>query len=299
MEGVLQGKFVRVAATQKDADAEEREYQENCSKESIQAAVNGAVRLLNLPSAIQQKATLQSQPRNTIYEVASRDAKNGNLLCTVLKDHVKCRCPSFMYDSVCMHSIAVAQRADILEAHVRFVVSAASHQAKSKTALAEANVNKGIAGKKGSRNKTPYRPQPIRATHKTNDAASSKKIYNEIHHNDNPFILHILPQEAKSCKQCRNNFCHRIRVVPHDLVFEHKEKYYFPLNGDWKNKQVSNREASRYYHADAKCMRDRFPYFCNEYVKIPDDVKDRLLPSHKDHFVRNPPPLSNILYYMF
>lgn len=291
MEDVLQEKRVRVTSTSEDTA--QREYRElsidvakalkemtTCPEETIQAAVNGAVRLLNLPCAIQQKASLQSHQTNVTYEVASRDAKNSNWQCMVLKDHVKCRCPSYKYDSVCMHSIAVAERANILDTHVKFL-SKSNHRAQSRTALAEAHVNKGTAGKKGSRNKTPYRPQPTGVTN--NSCNASGQVYTQLHHNDNPFILRILPKEAKSCKQCRNDFCHRIRVVPHDLVFEHKEKYFFPLNGDWKNKQVSSHEASRYYHADANCMKKRFPYFCNQYIEVPADVKDKLSKSHKDH----------------
>ena len=87
----------------------------------------------------------------------------------------------------------------------------------------------------------------------------------------------------KNCKQCKNDFCHRLRVVPHDLVFEHKERSYFPLNGDWKNHQVSNREATRYYHADYNCMKARFPYITNDYIEIPPDVRAILHESHKAH----------------
>ena len=35
--------------------------------------------------------------------------------------------------------------------------------------------------------------------------------------------------------------------MPYDLVLEHKERYCFPVDGDWKKKQATNKvQASRY-----------------------------------------------------
>lgn len=102
-----------------------------------------------------------------------------------------------------------------------------------------------VAGKKGSTNRNRYHPPTSAAketptTHANNEAQSNsqpqRRLYSEIHHNDNPFFLQILPEEAKICKCCGNNFCHRQRIVPRDLVLEHKERYFFPIDGDWKKK---------------------------------------------------------------
>ena len=75
--------------------------------------------------------------------------------------------------------------------------------------------------------------------------------------------------------------CHRQKVIPFDLVFSHKEQHYFPLHGDWKNKQASNKESTRYHHADPKCIMPRFPYFTNDYIEIPSEVRNSLQESHK------------------
>lgn len=295
VKDILEKKSVRVTTSTFEL---EREYEELpmdvgkilresliCSKESVEVAINGALRLLNLPAAIQRKATLASENIKVKYEVASKNAKNGMYECAVLKDHVKCCCSSFKFDSVCMHSIAVAKREGMLQEHLKFITKPSNQRPPSKSALAEANVNKVTAGKKGSRNKTKYRPQPDKkSTSKSSN--SGAQIYTEIYHNDNPFILRLLPKEAKACKQCHHDFCHRIKVVPYDLVLEHKEKYYFPLNGDWKNKRVAKREASRFYHADLRCIRDRFPYFRSEYIQVPNGTLERLTNSHKEHLKR-------------
>ena len=75
--------------------------------------------------------------------------------------------------------------------------------------------------------------------------------------------------------------CHRQKVIPFDLVFSHKEQHYFPLHGDWKNKQASNKESTRYHHAESKCIMPRFPYFTNDYIEIPSEVRNSLQESHK------------------
>ncbi|CAB3989983.1 Cyclin-dependent kinase 2 [Paramuricea clavata] len=224
--------------------------------ELVAVVVDRALTLLNLPGAIQQQATLNLFEAKK-YEVASRHAKHGKVECTLSKSHV------------------VVPVLNMI-----------------KTALAEGALDKGVAGKKGSVNKYSYRPPRSQghasissASNDNPQASASSHVYNKIYHNDNPFILHILPAEAKKCKQCNKDFCHRVRVIPHDLVFEHCERYYFPLNGDWKNKQASNKEAIRYYHADFACMKARFPYFTNDYIIIPKEVKEKLHPSHIAHLV--------------
>lgn len=167
-----------------------------------------------------------------------------------------------------------------------FVILQRAQERDQRTTLAEVNVNKAVAGKKGSTCWYPYRPQLSVQRQSVTERASKQPashMYSQIHHNDNPFVLRILPKDTKNCKQCKNDFCHRLRVVPHDLVFEHKERFYFPLNGDWKNKQVSNEEATRYYHADYNCMKACFSYITNDYIEIPPDVRAILHESHKAH----------------
>lgn len=248
-------------------------------KEEIARAVeDGALMLLNSPAGIQNKATLQ-QGKPVKYEVASQWAKHGRVECKVNQRYVSCQCPSFKADRVCKHSIAVAEKSGIIEQHLKYVCNGGGQRKGCRTALSEAYVDKAVSGKKGSKNKYPYRPQRSNATANQ----SSGHLYTEIHHNDNPFVLQLLPEEAKFCKGCNNSFCHRVRILPHDLVLAHKERYFFPVDGDWKKKQATNKEATRYYHADPACLISRFPYFTNEYIQIHPDLKDLLTDSHKSY----------------
>ena len=86
----------------------------------------------------------------------------------------------------------------------------------------------------------------------------------------------MLPPEAKTCKGCKHNFFHTQKIIPYDLVFAHNERYYFPLQGDWKNKVATNKEEMRYYRTDPKCIVPWFPYFTVDYIEIPSEVETTL-----------------------
>lgn len=96
----------------------------------------------------------------------------------------------------------------------------------------KANIDKVVAGTKGSKSiLSPTVCEMIKLRWK------GSYTYTQIHNNDSPFVLTVL-LKARTCKQCKNDICRWLRVVPRDLVFEHKERFYFPVNGDWKNKHV-------------------------------------------------------------
>ena len=217
----LQGKQIRVAQDQ-EGDTTEEEYKEfsidvaaalkerkECKDEVIDTVIQGALTLLNHPSAIQQKLSLHPSNTNE-YQVASMKAKNKEVECTVNKSYMSCRCPSFKFNCLCKHSIAVADKVGILEQHIQFI-SKPSVKKGPHSALAEANVSIEVAEKKGGKNKYPY--WPLQSEQEVADKASGQDLsqsstrytYNEIHHNENPFVLGILP---KKCKQCGTDFCH-------------------------------------------------------------------------------------------
>ena len=217
-----------------------------------------ALLLLNHPFAIKEQPTLQ--PTSNKFDVAAIHAKNGRVQCTVNTNFVSCNCPSYKFDNICKHSIAVAQLKECLEEHLNFVVQK-SKSKFSKSALAEAYVDKQRAGKKGGRNKNKYRPSKQQSTAAELPQSSTNGVYTELHHNDNPFVVRLLPAEAKQCKTCKVDFCHRQRHIPFDLVLEHKERWYFPKDGDWNNKCATRQEGKRFYHPNLqKCLKPRFPY---------------------------------------
>ena len=186
VDNALQGKEIRVTQDQ-GGDTTEEEYKDisidvaaalkerkQCKDEVIDAVVQGALTPLNHPSAIRQKPTLHPSYTNK-YQVASMKAKNKEVEFTVNKRYVSCRCPSFKFDSVCKHSIAVADKVGILEQHIQFI-SKPSAKKGPRSALAEANVNKEVAGKKVERtsNRTGLRDHSRRWQTKPVDKASPR-----------------------------------------------------------------------------------------------------------------------------
>lgn len=112
--------------------------------------------LLNHPKAIQRKASLQTGGA-VQFEVASASSKNGTVQVSVFSDHATYVRGRYKHDSICKHSLAVAALMSILCVHLNFIrkKSAKGHD---RTAFAKYEVRKEIAGKKGGKNKYPYRP---------------------------------------------------------------------------------------------------------------------------------------------
>ena len=95
----------------------------------------------------------------------------------------------------------------MLDEHLKFIGKTSDRRKYSRSTLAEANVDKRVAGKKGSTNK--YRYCPIFAGDKSTatpgyEAQSTSQAqtrwYSEIYRNNNWFALRILPKEATICK---------------------------------------------------------------------------------------------------
>ena len=99
----------------------------------------------------------------------------------------------------------------ILRQHLEHICKDRGQKGQSRTALAEAFVNKSVAGKKGSTNKFHYRPHNANCT--TENVVQSQvssdnttHVYSEIYHNDNPFVLCMLPPEANTVRAASKTF---------------------------------------------------------------------------------------------
>ena len=139
-------------------------------------------------------------------------------------------------------------------------------------------MNKSIVRKKGSRNK--FNCRPFNANDSTANAMQSEElsnnatyVYNEIYHNERPFVLCMLPSDAKTCKGCKDDFFHRQKIIPFDLEFSQRERYYFLLHGDWKNKQASNKELTHYYHRFVTHSKNRTKFIWRIYSRYQSSGK--------------------------
>ena len=255
------------------------------SQENADILQKEVLGLMNHPHAVQRKASLEISG-NKRFEVASRSAKGGTVQVTSFSDHATCVCGRYRNDGICKHSLAVASLQHQLASHLDFIRKKFKGK-ESHTSLAEYNVNKVTAGKKGARNKVPFRASRGDASKSTSNSSEkndlTKQPFTEIYHNDNQFVLQFLTEGAKSCKSCGLSFCHRKRVIPFDVILSHKERWHYPLNGDWSEKRASKVETTRYYHPSSKCLLSRFPYFDVSFVEIPLHVLPQLLESHKKY----------------
>ena len=98
----------------------------------------------------------------------------------------------------------MAARQSILSTHFNFLKK--KSKKGSRTALAEYDVNKNTAGKKGARNKNSYRPETY-CSSGVEPSNQARQTFTEIHHNENQFVLMFLPQEARTCKSYEIEFC--------------------------------------------------------------------------------------------
>ena len=96
---------------------------------------------------------------------------------SVYRDHATCVCGRYKYDKVCKHSLAVASFKAIMTDHLNFIRKKSSKVSK-RTALAEHDVQKATAGKKGGKNKYGYRP----ARGKGQGTAKLEQIYGNSYH---------------------------------------------------------------------------------------------------------------------
>jgi len=90
------------------------------SEENASALKKEVLHLLNHPSAIQRKASLQTKGVLQ-FEFASAGSKHGNVQVSVYSDHATCVFGRYKYDNICKHSLAVAAFKSILAAHLDFI----------------------------------------------------------------------------------------------------------------------------------------------------------------------------------
>lgn len=201
--------------------------------------------LLNQPYAMQRQPSLGFT--NYKFEVASKYSKTGRVQVTIYSDHAVCSCGRFHYDDFCAYSLAVADKCQILAKLFDFMKK--KKAGKNRTEMAQPNVKLEVAAKKGGCNKFGYRPP--RGSAAKQQANKPSLWYSALHHNSNRFYLQFLssvPPNCTHCKSCDVEFCKRKRVIPFDMVLSHRERWYYPVNGDWSNKKASQKETALYYH---------------------------------------------------
>jgi len=98
-----------------------------------------------------------------------------------------------------------------------------------------------------------------------------------------PFEVKFLSSAIKVCAGCRSGYARaadgKSYPPPNDLCLVHKEQhlYYNTVNARQQLSSLSN----VHYRANVKCPRIRFMNFDPSAVRIPDDIREKLLEIHK------------------
>ena len=102
-----------------------------------------------------------------------------------------------------------------------------------------------------------------------------------------PFDIKFLTPAIKVCAGCRSGYARapdgKNYPAPHNLCLVHKEQhlYYNTVNVRQQLSSLSN----VHYHANVKCPKIRFTNFDPRSVRIPDDVRAKLMEIHKKYLL--------------
>lgn len=167
-----------------------------CREYVIDAVTEGALTLLNLTAAIQQKASLDAAKENN-YEVVSRKAKKKrkekwNALSTKLMSPVAAQ-TSDTTKSASTPLLLQKNWKCWTDIWTSFLNKQRSHA--NRICISRSLRRQGGGRKKGSPNKYPYRSPP--SVQQASSSSTPCRVYSEINHNDNSFVLRIRRKEAK------------------------------------------------------------------------------------------------------
>ena len=295
IEDVMKEKPIVVAARRDVEDQEVYEWKEfsddikalfdieGLSVDLMKGIVKEAENLLNTRDAIQRMPSLDVGGICK-YLVASSSCRKKMYECTVYRDHVTCNCPCYKFNTLCKHSLCVAENSKLLNVHIEHFRKTSRRLKPSKSGLVVPE--KVAPGKKGGANRNSWRPSHGKASASTASYSKSQSAsfpFREIHHNDRPLKACFLSEEpkAKECRHCRTEFPRRTMIVPFNLVLSHEEKWLYPDPNNAGNKLPSAKYTTKYYCIRRNCIMIRFPYFNSTYLEIPEEVRVNLKEAHK------------------
>ena len=291
VEDVLKGKTIPFSRID---DAEQPDFKEfsvdvasmlqslkNWTDDLIATIVKDAVALLNCKDGVQTMPSLMAGARRK-YLVGARNCKKGMYECNVHSDHVTCTCPCYKYNNLCKHSLCVAEKVAILKAHVHFLRKSPRRKAPSKSALVEPT--KDAQGKKGGSHKNPWRPSRAKCTQRATSQSANERPFTKIHHNNKSLVLCFLDDVPKAieCRQCHIEFPRRKKIIPHDVILSHEEKWSYPDPQQPGRRLPSTKYTTKYYCVKGSCIKTRCPYYDSSLLQITPEASSRLQKSHFD-----------------
>lgn len=284
VEDAMKGKIIKIAEVPDMEPSEFKEFSLDVTTflQSLKSWTTGLVStivteaeiLLNVKDAVQVMPSLTPDSRKK-FLVAAKDCKKGMYECSVYIDHVTCTCPCYKFQTLCKHSICVAEISGILKQHLEYLKKSPRRTAPSKSNLIEPT--KQAPGKKGGSHKNPWRSRQT-------TQAQNNRPFTEIHHNNKPLFLGFLDDvpSAKECRQCGIEFPRRQKITPFDIMLSHEEKWMYPDPNDPGHKLPSPKHTTKFYYIKRSCIKSRFPYFDPSLLQISAEAHSRLIKSHLD-----------------
>ena len=167
---------------------------------------------------------------------------------------------------ICSHSVAIADKEEILAAHINGVKRA------YRSSLTYPTDAKGVGRKGGRKRKSrSYAPGPDYPP----AGASLQNPFSKIWHNNQAFeVVHtkVVPKDKNRCGQCGLKFpIGPLSILPYDIVLSHKERWEYPNpNKDPGQPRYlpSSQFTTRFYCIKTECIMRRFPYLKSDLVKI-------------------------------
>ncbi|KAJ8047258.1 Serine/threonine-protein kinase TAO1 [Holothuria leucospilota] len=192
---------------------------------------------------------------------------------------ITCNCKGFKYSGICRHAAAVAEKQNLLQSLISNV------KISQRATITYPDEKKG-AGRKGGQ---PRRSRVYdRGSEQNESEGNMGPPFTEIWHNNEPFIVcHVnsIPKDKNKCGFCSKEFPQGLlAIMPFDIALKHKERWLYPNRGRKENEPAylpspGNKLTTRYYCINTVCIYQRFPYFRQELLEIPQEL--HLKESHK------------------
>ncbi len=283
MKDIQGGKLIEVDDTVEDEDVH-RDAVLNLSTDITQALPH-----IMHADLIQQKALKILYARNAIVDVPSMDddrnskryfvagkGLNPYTLKITSNGKLNCSCPSFRYLKLCSHSVAIAERHNVLT--LLLDDAKVSHRSSITYLISAAGM-----GRKGEQRRRKRTYESASASSAPKLIISTQRPFPEIWHNNEPFVATMVQevsQDNNQCGQCRKEFprgC--LACIPYNVVLKHQERLQY-LNRDRKKEtdplylpSPGNKMTTKFYCIRKACILTRFPYFRQELLEIPQDVR--------------------------
>ena len=248
-----------------------------------------ALELLNNPSGIFPSPSLEAPTTTRTFCVAgTAPGKVYQVNVGMNFPHkITCNCDGFNYSQVCKHSVAVAEKENLLPSFCLNVKNLSRKTIQDGT-------HRGSGRKGGKQRKRRF----YKAAHPNGKKKEkTDHPFTEVWHNNEPFIVckvEDIPAEKCSCETCGMPFPRGVlSCIPYDLVLSHKECWKYPKKvcqnasntreaGEVELCSTKRKKTTKYYCVNKECIFSRFPYFQPSLIEVPSNIV--LDKTHEERF---------------